>query len=256
MTQTPHGKSHWHSHLETSCLKAASQFESPHLVAVNQCGKESVWRHAFSISSEITTAHSWNQSRSHTRGKSHMSIANAYRRHIRIKLKQFLHQLFDSIYRKVWNFETSIASKILMAPMAHSWNQFLGHKFRGVELVRLRFVIYREETKRMVFHDNRQFFHVLNLRGIPCSRPAYRFINVAMAEPLWTLDSRVPLRFGMGIYLKYLEITWTYDQPFDLICHSAKYHYLACKQTRIIAIPTHPVCQYVVLHKSYRLTNH
>jgi hypothetical protein len=40
-----------------------------------------------------------------TRGKSHMSIANAYRRHIRIKLKQFLHQLFDSIYRKVWNFE-------------------------------------------------------------------------------------------------------------------------------------------------------
>ena len=42
MTQTPHGKSHWHSHLETSCLKAASQFESPHLVAVNQCGKESV----------------------------------------------------------------------------------------------------------------------------------------------------------------------------------------------------------------------
>jgi hypothetical protein len=47
-----------------------------------------------------------------------------------------------------------------MEPMAHSWNQFLGHKFRGVELVRLRFVIYREETKRMVFHDNyRQFFH-------------------------------------------------------------------------------------------------
>lgn len=54
-------------------------------------------------------------------------------------------------------------------------------------------------------HKSDEDCQLLNLRGIPCSRPAYRFINVAMAEPLWTLDSRVPLWFGMGIYLKLLE---------------------------------------------------
>ena len=143
---------YWHSHLETSCWQAASQFESLHLAAVNQCRKESVWRYAFSISSKITKAQLKPISKPRTGQRSHRQVHQCK---LSVSIANEIptaHSYQWGKYRKVWNFnckQNLNGTQLKLASTGTSFARSWKH------IARLRFVIdTKEETKRMVSYDN------------------------------------------------------------------------------------------------------